>query len=51
MAAGSVEFALEVQKDFVKESYDNALSQFAKFNELYTAAVREAYRPFEAQGC
>ena len=49
MAAGSVESALEVQKDFVKESYDNALSQFAKFNELYTAAVREAYRPFEAQ--
>jgi phasin family protein len=49
MAAGSVESAFEVQKDFVKESYDTALSQFTKVNELYTAVVREAYRPLEAQ--
>ena len=49
MAAKSVEKALELQQCFVKEAYESFLSQATRFNELYAAALKEAYKPFEAQ--
>ena len=49
MAARSVESALEVQQNYLKDAYESFLSQFAKYNELYTATMRDAYRPLEAQ--
>jgi hypothetical protein len=48
IAAKSVERAIEVQQGFVKEAYESFISQMTKFNELYAAAVKDAYRPFEA---
>ncbi len=49
IAAKSVEKAFEVQQGFVKESYENFISQVTKFNELYAATVKDAYKPFETQ--
>jgi hypothetical protein len=33
----------------MKDAYESFLTQFTKYNELYAAAVKEAYKPFEAQ--
>jgi hypothetical protein len=49
IAAKSVERALEVQQGYMKEAYESFLTQLTKFNELYAATVKDAYRPFEAQ--
>jgi hypothetical protein len=48
IAAKSVERAFEVQQGFMKEAYESFLTQLTKFNELYAATVKDAYRPFEA---
>ena len=44
----SFDKVLEVQQAFAKESYDTLVSQMTKFNEIYMAAAKEAYKPFEA---
>lgn len=49
IAAKSVERAFEVQQGFVKEAYESFISQVTKFNELYAATMKDAYRPFETQ--
>jgi phasin family protein len=49
MAAKSVEKALELQQGYVKDAYESFLSQVTRFNELYAAALKEAYKPFETQ--
>lgn len=49
MAARSIEKALELQQGYMKDAYESFLSQVTRFNELYAAALKEAYRPFEAQ--
>lgn len=49
MAAKSVEKAIELQQGFIRDTYESFLSQVTRFNELYAAALKEAYKPFEAQ--
>jgi len=47
-AVKSLDKALEAQQAFAKESYDAFVAQMTKFNELYIATAKEAYKPFEA---
>jgi phasin family protein len=48
VAARSVERVLEVQQGYAKEAYEAALTQANKLGELYVAAAKDAYKPFEA---
>jgi phasin family protein len=47
VAARSVERVLEVQQGYAKEAYEAALAQANKLGELYVAATKDAYKPFE----
>jgi hypothetical protein len=38
-----------LQQGYVKDAYESFLSQVTRFNELYAAALKEAYKPFETQ--
>jgi phasin family protein len=49
MAAKSLDRALAVQQGFAKEAYEGFVGQLNKFGELYAAAAKEAFKPFEAQ--
>ncbi len=48
--SGSKSFdkAVEVQQAYAKEAYESLVAQMTKFNELYVAAAKEAYKPFES---
>jgi phasin family protein len=47
-AAKSFDKAVEAQQAFAKESYETLVAQMTKFNEMYLAAAKEAYKPFES---
>ena len=47
-ATKSLDKVIEAQQAFAKESYDAFVAQMTKMNELYLAAAKEAYKPFEA---
>jgi phasin family protein len=47
VAAKSIDKALEVQTDFAKTAYEAYIGQVTKIGELYVAAAKEAYKPFE----
>lgn len=47
-AAKSLDKALEVQQAFVKEAYEDFVSQMNKMNEKWVAAAKEAYKPYES---
>ena len=49
LAAKSVEKAMEVQQGYAKDVFEAYVGQMNKFGELYTAAAKEAYKPFEAK--
>lgn len=40
--------AFELQADFAKNQYEGAVAQATKIGELYTATIKEAFKPFEA---
>lgn len=46
-SAKSAEKALEIQSDFVKQSYEGFVAQSARMSELFTELAKEAYKPFE----
>lgn len=48
VAAKSFEKAVEVQQAFAKESFDATVAEFTKLGELYAAAAKSAFKPFEA---
>jgi phasin family protein len=48
VAARSFERVIEVQQGYAKEAYESALAQANKLGELYVAAAKEAYKPFES---
>lgn len=48
VSARSIERVVEVQQGYAKEAYEAALAQANKLGELYVAAAKEAYKPFEA---
>ena len=37
-----------MQQAFAKEAYEAFVAQMTKFNELYVATAKEAYKPFES---
>ena len=43
----SFDKALEIQTEFVKTSFENAVAQMTKMGGLYTALAKEASKPFE----
>jgi len=47
-ASKSLDKALEAQQTFAKESYESMVAQMTKMNELYIAAAKDAFKPFEA---
>jgi hypothetical protein len=47
-AARSFERVLEVQQGFAKEAYEGFVAQATKVGEMYAAAAKEAYKPYEA---
>ena len=48
VASKSFDKAVEVQQAYAKESFDSAIAEFTKFGELYAAAAKSAFKPFEA---
>jgi hypothetical protein len=48
LGARSFERVLEVQQGFAKESYEAFMAQAKKMGDLYSAAAKEAYKPYEA---
>lgn len=47
--ASTVESAIEVQKSYLRNTYDGFVSQASKLGSLYADLARETYKPFEEQ--
>ncbi len=47
--AKSLDKVFELQQGYAKEAYDSFLGQVNKIGELYMAAAKDAYRPFESK--
>ena len=48
LSAKSFENAVEIQTDYVKQSYESFVAEATKFGELYADLARDAYKPFES---
>jgi phasin family protein len=48
LSAKSIENAVEIQTDYVKQSYEAFVSEATKLGELYVGLARDAYQPFES---
>jgi len=49
LAAKSIDKVFEIQQGYAKEAYEAYLGEVNKLGELYLAAAKEAYRPFESK--
>jgi phasin family protein len=49
MGAKSVDKAIELQQAYSKAAYEAYVAQINKLGEIYIAAAKEAYKPFEAR--
>ncbi|HTJ01307.1 MAG TPA: phasin family protein [Methylovirgula sp.] len=47
LGAKSLESALQIQTDYAKSAYENAVAQATKIGELYQGLFKDAFRPFE----
>lgn len=47
-AVKSIDKAFEVQSGFAKEAYEAYVGQMTKIGEIYAAAAKDAFKPFEA---
>ncbi len=47
-AARSFERVIEVQQGYAKEAYESFVAQATKLGEMYSAAAKEAYKPYES---
>jgi hypothetical protein len=47
-SASHWENAVAVQQAFAKETFDATVAEFTKLGELYAAAAKSAFKPFEA---
>lgn len=45
--AKTLDKALEIQTEYVKSAFENAVAQATKFGEIYTAIAKDAAKPFE----
>ena len=48
LSAKSLENAVEIQTDYVKQSYESFVAEATRFGELYADLARDAYKPFES---
>jgi hypothetical protein len=48
LAAKSVDKAVELQTQYVREAYEGYIGQMTKIGEICMGATKEAYKPFEA---
>jgi hypothetical protein len=49
IGAKSLDKAIEVQTDYIKNSYEGFVAEATKLGELYADLAKEAYKPFETQ--
>ncbi|MGE0211948.1 MAG: phasin family protein [Parvibaculaceae bacterium] len=49
LAAKSIDKVFEIQQGYAKEAYEAYLGEVNKLGELYLAAAKEAYKPFESK--
>ncbi|MEL7543591.1 MAG: phasin family protein [Pseudomonadota bacterium] len=47
MGVRSLEQAIEIQSDYVRKSYNDAMAQAAKVGEIYAGMSRDALKPAE----
>jgi phasin family protein len=47
IGAKSVEHAMEIQSNYVKNAYDSWMAEASALGEMYAATAREAYKPVE----
>ena len=47
-AVKSIDTALEVQSGFAREAYEAYVGQVTKLGEIYAAAAKDAFKPFES---
>jgi phasin family protein len=47
-ATQSLDKAFEVQQGYAKEAFDTFVGQASKVGEMYSATMKEAFKPFEA---
>jgi hypothetical protein len=48
VAAKSLEKAIEIQTDYVKQAYEGFIAEASKIGELYADVAKDAYKPFES---
>lgn len=46
-AAKSLDKAVEIQADYVKQAYEGFVSQATKMGDIYAEMAKDAYKPFE----
>lgn len=47
VSAKSLDKAIEIQTDYVKQAYEGFVSQSTKMGEIYAEMAKDAYKPFE----
>lgn len=47
LGAGSLDKAVEVQSDFMRNAYEGYVSQATKVSEIFQSMARDAYKPYE----
>ena len=47
-SAKSLESAVEIQADYVKNAYEAFVAEATKISELYADLAKDAYKPFES---
>ena len=47
LGAGSLDKAVEVQTDYVRNAYEGYVSQATKVSEILSAMARDVYKPYE----
>jgi hypothetical protein len=48
LSAKSFDKAVEIQSDYVKQSYEAFVAEAGKIGDLYAELARDAYKPFES---
>lgn len=48
MSARTLDKAVEVQTEFMRDAYESMVGRMTKISEITSASMRDAYKPFEA---
>ncbi len=47
MSARSLDKAVEVQTEFMRDAYEAFMGRMTKMGDIYSSSMRDAYKPFE----